>query len=191
MLYHIPTFIFYDFTLRIEKNLINPLTGSFFPDIMVPIKMMLGIVMAMAILYPFFLYKKRGNLLLQEEFDMNNKKSAQEYPVHILREQLRQRAADDALFLSRSVSRLTSCDAQPCLEYRDEVTAEYGIIDRLLYTQQCRACLERCIGQGCSRLRYRWRDGRVTETSFRRVAPGRVKVFGLLRETARPLPQAG
>ena len=114
------------------------------------------------------------------------KNNAQEYLVQVLREQLRQRAAGQALALSRSVSRLTSSDAQPCLEYRDEVAAEYGVIDRRLYTQQCRAALERCIGKGRSRLRYRWRDGRVTETSFRRTAPGRIKVFGLVREGEAP-----
>ena len=43
----------------------------------------------------------------------------------------------------------------------------------------CRAALERCIANGRARLSYRWKDGQVTETSFHRVTPGRVKVFGL------------
>ena len=82
--------------------------------------------------------------------------------------------------LARSVGRLTSCDVQPCLEYRDEIASEHAVIDRLLYVQECRNSLERCIGSGAARLRYRWRDGRVTETRFRRVSPGRVRVSGLL-----------
>ena len=111
-------------------------------------------------------------------------KNAQEYPIQVLREKLRQRSARQAGLLSRSVGRLTSCDAMPCLEYGQEVTAEYAVIDRLLYAQQCRSSLEHCIGSGSARLRYRWRDGRTTETRFRRTAPGKIKVSGLLAETA-------
>ena len=120
---------------------------------------------------------------------MKNQTTAQEYPLHVLREQLRQRAAGCALTLSRSVCRLTSCDVQPCMEYREEVAAEYEVIDQLLYVQQCRAALERCIGHGRSCLRYRWRSGEVTNSSFRRTAPGRVKVRGLEREV-RTVPKA-
>lgn len=111
---------------------------------------------------------------------MKNKNNSQEYLVHVLREQLRQYAVGHTLALSRSVSRLTSCDAQPCLEYREEVEGEYQVIDRLLYAQQCRAALERCVAGGRSRLRYRWRSGQVTETTFRKTAPGRVRACGLL-----------
>ena len=115
---------------------------------------------------------------------MTAKKNTQEYPIQVLREKLRQRSNRQAALLSRSVGRLTSCDIQPCLEYRQEVDAEYAVIDRLLYIQQCRSSLERCIASGSARLRYRWRDGRTTETRFRRISPGRIKVFGLLAETA-------
>ena len=115
---------------------------------------------------------------------MASKKNAQEYPIHVLREKLRQRSNRQAELLSRSVGRLTSCDVQPCLEYKQEVAAEYAVIDRLLYAQQCRSSLERCIASGSARLRYRWRDGQTTETRFRRTAPGRIKVSGLLAETA-------
>lgn len=111
---------------------------------------------------------------------MKNKDNSQEFLIHVLRERLRQCSVQNALALSRSVSRLTSCDAQPCLEYREEVRAEYAVVDRLLYDQQCRAALERCVGRGRSSLRYRWSDGRVTVTSFRRSAPGRIRVSGLL-----------
>lgn len=111
-------------------------------------------------------------------------KNTQDYPIHILREDLRQRSVRQAALLSRSVGRLTSYDAQPCLEYQQEVTAQYAVIDCLLYTQQCRSALEACISSGSVRLRYRWRSGRVTETKFRRVAPGRVRVSGLQKEAA-------
>ena len=115
---------------------------------------------------------------------MASKKNTQEYPIQVLREKLRQRSTKQAALLTRSVGRLTSCDVQPCLEYRQEVAAEYAVIDRLLYVQQCRSSLERCIASGSARLRYRWRDGQTTETRFRRTAPGRIRVVGLLAETA-------
>lgn len=115
---------------------------------------------------------------------MASMKNAQEYPIQVLREKLRCQSTEQAVQLSRSVSRLTSYDVQPCLEYRQEVAAEYEVIDRLLYAQHCRNSLERCIAAGSARLRYRWRDGRITETRFRRTAPGRIKVSGLLAETA-------
>ena len=115
---------------------------------------------------------------------MASRKNTQEYPIHVLRETLRQRSAQEAASLSRSVGRLTSYDSQPCLEYRQEVAAEYAVIDRILYAQQCRSSLERCIGSGSARLHYRWRDGRVTETCFRRVSHGRVRVSGLQGEAA-------
>ena len=115
---------------------------------------------------------------------MASKKNAQEYPIQALREKLRQQSSKQAALLSRSVSRLTSYDVQPCLEYREEVAVEYAVIDRLLYAQQCRSSLERCIASGAARLHYRWRDGRTTETRFFRTAPGRIRVSGLLAETA-------
>ena len=113
---------------------------------------------------------------------MNQKKNTKEYPAYILREELRQMAAEYSLSLSRSVNRLTSYDHQPCMEYQEEVQAEYEIVDRLLYAQQCRAALERCLGRGASRLRYQWRDGAVSETSFRRITSSRVRVCGLVLE---------
>lgn len=123
---------------------------------------------------------------------MKRKNNSPEYPIQILREQLRRRAQEQTLLLSRSVSRLTSCDAQPCPEYGEEVAAEYETIDQLLYLQQCRAALERCLARGRSRLRYRWRDGRVSQTDFRRSAPGRVSASGLEPEkpAARPVRAA-
>ena len=111
-------------------------------------------------------------------------KNTQEYPVRVLRENLRQRSTRQAALLSRSVGRLTSCDAQPCLEYRQEVVSEYAVIDRLLYLQQCRSSLETCIGRGSARLRYRWRNGQVTETRFYQASPGRIRVSGFLEDIA-------
>ena len=109
---------------------------------------------------------------------------AQEYPIQVLREKLRRQSSEQAARLTRSVDRLTSYDIQPCPEYRQEVAAEYAVIDRLLYSQQCRSTLERCIASGSARLCYRWRYGRTTETRFRRTAPGRIRVSGLQAETA-------
>lgn len=99
-------------------------------------------------------------------------------PTRVLREQLRQRAMDASRQLSRSVGRLTSCDALPCPEYQGEVAREYAVVDRLLYVQNCRSALERCIAGGTARLRYQWRDGRVTVTRFRKVQ-GCIQTYGL------------
>jgi hypothetical protein len=112
---------------------------------------------------------------------MKNNKT-EYFPIHILREDLRQQASSQAVRLSRWVGRLTSCDSLPCLEYGQEVQAEYTLAQRLFYLQHCRNALERCIAGGSSMLRYRWLDGTVTKTSFKRVGPGRVRVTGLLLE---------
>lgn len=111
---------------------------------------------------------------------MASKQNVKEYPIHIIRENLRQSSVRQAALLSRSVGRLTSYDAQPCLEYPSEIAAERAVIDQLLYVQQCRGALEQCIATGGVRLRYHWRDGHVTDTCFHRMSPGRVRVSGLL-----------
>ena len=115
---------------------------------------------------------------------MESKQNTREYPVRVLREELRQRSVREAETLSRSVGRLTSYDALPCPEYREEVAGQYAAAERLLYVQHCRSALEQCIASGASRLRYRWHDGKVTYTRFRKTAPARVKVSGLLPGTA-------
>ena len=115
---------------------------------------------------------------------MASKQNSKEYPVRILREELRQRSVREAATLSRSVSRLTSYDIQPCTEYRDEVAGQYASTEKLLYLQHCRSSLEQCIALGASRLRFRWGDGQVTYIRFRKTAPARVKVSGLLPGTA-------
>ena len=76
-------------------------------------------------------------------------------PAETAREELRRRAVRQTEKLSRSVARLTSCDA-PCVEYADEVLYEKAVIDDLLYYQQCRAALERCLENKSATLHYRW-----------------------------------
>ena len=105
-------------------------------------------------------------------------KTNREYPIAQAREELRCQAAELAGRLSRSVGRMTSCDLRPCREYGEEVALEYAVVNRLLYLQQCRLALERALTAGHSRLRYRWPDGRTTDTVFRRVR-GRVRISGL------------
>lgn len=109
---------------------------------------------------------------------MNNKKT-EYFPISVLRENLRQRASGLAARLNRSVARLTSCDMLPCLEYGDEVKLEHELAEKLFYAQHCRDALERCISSGGAVLRYRWANGTVTHTRFRKVGPSRVKVTGL------------
>lgn len=99
-------------------------------------------------------------------------------PAEAAREDLRRRAVTQAEKLSRSVARLTSCDA-PCVEYTDEVLHEKAVIDDLLYYQHCRAALERCLENGNSSLRYRRQDGTVKTVSFQRQSLGRVRIQGL------------
>ena len=107
---------------------------------------------------------------------MKRKNNSPEYPIQVLREQLRSRAQQQSLHLSRSVSRLTSWDAQPCPEYGEEVETEYETIDRLLYLQQCRAALERCLENKSATLHYRWQDGTVKTVSFQRLSLSRVSI---------------
>lgn len=110
---------------------------------------------------------------------MKNQKS-ETLLIHVLRENLRLRAADLASRLNRSVGRLTSCDALPCTEYGDEVAAEHRLAQRMFYLQHCRSALERCIETGGATLVYRWADGTTTRTRFRKASPSQVKVSGLL-----------
>ncbi|MCH5174245.1 MAG: hypothetical protein J1D85_08595, partial [Bacteroidales bacterium] len=70
---------------------------------------------------PFFCSRrKKGNSkIIRRTPTMASKKNVSEYHIQIIREKLRQSSAQQAALLSRSVGRLTSCDALPCLEYRD------------------------------------------------------------------------
>lgn len=101
------------------------------------------------------------------------------YPIPVLREELRLGAAELGARLARSVARLTSCDNLPCLEYGDEIRSERDLAERLFYLQHCRDALERTIAGSCATVRYRWTDGTVTRTIFRKIGPNRVKVIGL------------
>ena len=100
-------------------------------------------------------------------------------PAEDAREELRRRAACQTEKLSRSVARLTSCD-DPCVEYADEVLQERAVIDDILYYQQCRVALERCLANKVSGLRYKRQDGSVRTVSFQRLSLGRVKIWGLV-----------
>ena len=100
--------------------------------------------------------------------------------IFALREQLRLQSMELAEQISRSVSRLTSCDALPCEEYGEEIQYEHALAQKLFYTQRCRGALERCIASGAAKLRYRWPDGTATVTTFYKADPKRVKVEGLL-----------
>lgn len=106
------------------------------------------------------------------------------FPIPALRESLRLRSGQLSSRLGRSVARQTSCDDLPCLEYGDEVKLEYTLAERLFYVQHCRTALEQCIASGSAVLRYRWADGQVTRTQFRKTGPNRVKVTGLWQEAA-------
>ena len=110
---------------------------------------------------------------------MKNNKT-EYFPISTLREDLRLRASSHAARLSRSIARLTSCAPLPCLEYGEEVKVEQGLAESLFYTQHCRDALEKCIDAGSAALRYRWADGTVTVTRFRKVGPSRVKVVGMV-----------
>lgn len=110
---------------------------------------------------------------------MKTKQQPQYFPISALRESLRLQSTAIADRLSRSVARLTSCDPLPCEEYGDEVKTEYALAEQLLYLQNNRNALERCIAKNASTLRFRWSNGSVTVTRYKRIGPNRVKVLGL------------
>lgn len=109
---------------------------------------------------------------------MKTNKNIRHYPIPVLREDLRQQACALATRLSRSVGRLTSCDALPCEEYGEEVAAEQRLAQELFYIQHCRTALEQCIAGKNTVLRYRKPDGTVTRTTFQREGVNRVRVRG-------------
>ena len=112
---------------------------------------------------------------------MNNKMNKQplEFPIPELREALRKQAMTLDNQLSRSISRRTTCDDVPCVEYDAEVRAQYELAERLLCIQRCRYALELCMDRGGAVLRFRWADGSVMMTRFKKVGVNRVKVTGL------------
>lgn len=104
---------------------------------------------------------------------------SREYPIGTLREILRTAAVAKAARLSRSVARLTSCDALSCDEYGQEVGLQHAIARELLGIQHCRAALERCIASGHAATSRRLPDGTVVRAGFRKTSPGRVRAWGL------------
>ena len=120
-------------------------------------------------------FLERGFSNMQTE-----KKNTLVLSIPAAREQLRRRSVACASALSRSVARMTSCDALPCVEYSSEVQAERSLIDELLYVQCCRATLEQCVAGGSASLRYTRQDGTAIMTQFQRsVQGGRVRIRGL------------
>lgn len=110
---------------------------------------------------------------------MNDRSNYADYPIHVLRENLRQASLKKAAKLSRSVGLLTSYDAQPCTEYGQEVDTQYAVAGDLLCVQRCRAALERCIASGYARTSYKRPDGTSAEARFRKTSPGRVRAYCL------------
>ena len=108
---------------------------------------------------------------------MKNQKT--EYPVMALRETLRQQAVEKATRINRSVARLTSCELLPCPEYDEEVHFQFTLAEELMYLQNCRSALEKCIDAGSAVLRFRRSNGTVTVIRFRMIGPARVRVWGL------------
>ena len=109
----------------------------------------------------------------------NRKTNTTAYPIPVLRENLRCEAGSLSERLNRSVNRLTSADALPCTEYGEEVLHQRSLCERLMYLQHCRNALERCIAGKTAHLRYRWQDGTVSETRFRKCGVNRVEVRGM------------
>lgn len=99
-------------------------------------------------------------------------------PAEAVWEDLRRWAVSQAEKRSRSVARLTSCDA-PCIEYANEILLERAVIDDLFNYQHCRATPERCLANESATLRYRWQDGTMQTVSFQRLPLGRVSIQGL------------
>ena len=108
------------------------------------------------------------------------------FPISGLRERLREDANALTARLSRSVARLTSCDSLPCPEYGEEVSYQEDLTQKLFYLQHCRSALETCIAEGGATLHYRWTDGTVTRTHFRKESPSQVQVTGLLQSFPAP-----
>ncbi len=106
------------------------------------------------------------------------KQNQAEYPIPVLKQLLHSCSKAHANTLTRSVSRLTSCDEVPCMEYGEEVTRQQDIARRLLFVQHCRNALERVVVLGEVTLNYCWQQGISTTTVFKKVGPNRVRVSG-------------
>lgn len=105
---------------------------------------------------------EKGRLIYMKK--LNNTQGS----ISAMRAQLQQQSTETAEQLRRSVSRATSVDHLPCLEYCQEVAGQHRLAEELLFLQHCRSALERAIPAGASRLVWRWQSGQRTEVRFRR-----------------------
>lgn len=115
-----------------------------------------------------------------------NENEMQSLYISSLREILRKRAATLTSQLSRSVMLVTSYDEEACLEYEEEVENQRILAEKLLYIQQCRNALEKCIATGAHALRYHWSNGTVAEIRFRKTSPHRVRVEESTKNSKHP-----
>ena len=106
------------------------------------------------------------------------KQNQAEYPIPVLKQMLHECSKTRANALTRSVSRLTSVDEVPCMEYGDEVARQQELARQLLFVQHCRNALERVVVLGEVTLNYCWQQGTSTATVFKKVGPNRVRVSG-------------
>lgn len=105
-------------------------------------------------------------------------KKVRTFKVQTIRDLLREEAVKQTELLRRSVGRLTSYDAVPCVEYSDEVESQRDTLDRILYLQECRAALEKSLDSGYGRVRH-WYHDQCTYTWFKRVEFGCLCIGGL------------
>ena len=96
------------------------------------------------------------------------KKMTQQAAIPVLREKLRERAAELSGKIHHSVTRVATVEMAAFTEYEEEVEKERELIEQLLYIQCCRACLERSIAYRGGKLRWRWINGETTVITFKR-----------------------
>ena len=96
------------------------------------------------------------------------KKRTQQVAIPVLRERLREQAAELSGKLHHSVTRTATVELVAFTEYDEEVEKERELIERLLFLQCCRASLERAIDSGGGTLRWRWLNGETTIVTFKR-----------------------
>ncbi len=101
------------------------------------------------------------------------------YLNQVLREKLREASVEAAEKLSRSVTRVSSYEPGPCVEYGELVKSQCGLMNRVLSLQKCRSVLESSMAGKSVRLVFQVPGGRVIRTKFVPVSSGKTKVFGL------------
>lgn len=98
--------------------------------------------------------------------------------VYTIREKLRQASVDASNKLNKSVSRLTSYDNLPCDEYYLEVQNQKKLVNKILYLQNCRAAVERCISTGAAVVKFKI-AGDISITRFYLTKDHKIKAIGL------------